>query len=203
MYSPASGRIAVMKFPIAKRPLAEMQTPILAGNLQQAIDFINKSIADNKPIVVGVYYRKKQEDIKTKVDEILPSLNAAKETMNDVLRKIEEEGETKELLNVRDIAAHEIDSIQAQYDKANKMPYNAVEPTLHFIVIDGKGYDVNKKQYYYHFLEVGTESNMNGTNENNRLYIYNTEIKGTRGFDTREYILTEIRKHGLSGDACP
>ena len=94
-------------------------------------------------------------------------------------------------------------TIQAQYDKANKMQYNAVEPTLHFIVIDGKGYGVNKKQYYYHFLEVGTESNMNGTNENNRLYIYNTEIKGTRGFDTREYILTEVRKHGLSGDACP
>ena len=83
------------------------------------------------------------------------------------------------------------------------MPCNAIEPTFHFIVIDGKGFDVNKKQYYYHFLEVGTESNMKGTNENNRLYIYNNEIKGTRGFDTREYILTEIRKHDLSGNACP
>ena len=83
------------------------------------------------------------------------------------------------------------------------MPCNAIEPTFHFIVIYGKGFDVNKKQYYYHFLEVGTESNMKGTNDNNRLYIYNTEIKGTCGFDTREYILTEIRKHSLSGDACP
>ena len=94
-------------------------------------------------------------------------------------------------------------TIQAKYDETNKMPYNAVEPTLHFVVIDGKGFDVQKKLYYYHFLEVGTNVPDNGINKNNRLYIYNTEIKGTRGFDTREYILTEIRKHGLSGDACP
>jgi hypothetical protein len=74
---------------------------------------------------------------------------------------------------------------------------------MHFVVIDGKGIDVQKKLFYYHFMELGTIIQDNGINKTNRLYIYNTEIKGTRGFDTREYILTEIRKHGLSGVACP
>ena len=203
MYSPAASRVVVMKFPIAKRPLAEMQTPILAGDLQQAIDYINKSIAENKPVVAGVYYRKKQEDIKRNVDKILPNLNEERKKLAKILHDIEYEENNIDLLREKEQGQHKVDSLQAKYDKANKMPYNAIEPTFHFIVIDGKGFDVNKKQYYYHFLEVGTESNMKGTNENNRLYIYNNEIKGTRGFDTREYILTEIRKHSLSGDACP
>ena len=102
MYSPAASRVAVMKFPIAKRPLAEMQTPILAGDLQQAIDYINKSIVENKPVVAGVYYRKKQEDIKANVDEILPSLNAAKEKLNNVINKINHNGETDDLLREKE-----------------------------------------------------------------------------------------------------
>ena len=137
-----------------------------------------------------------------KANMILPELKLAEENLTQIINYINEFGESEEFNLQKIQKQHKLDSIQMVYNKT-VMPYNAVEPTFHFVVIDGKGYDVNKKRYYYHFLEVGTENNMNGTNEDNRLYIYNTEIKGTRGYDAREYIVTEVRKHGLSGSACP
>lgn len=133
----------------------------------------------------------------------MSDLKEAKDRLNEVLSVIEDLGEREDLIAKRERRQQKIDSIQAKYNVANKMPYNAVEPTFHFVVVDGKGFDVQKKLYYYHFMEVGVSSKANGINLNNRLYIYDNEIKGTRGFDTREYILTEIRKHSLSGSACP
>jgi hypothetical protein len=71
--------------------------------------------------------------------------------------------------------------------------------TNHYVVIVGKQYDSAKKQYYYLFYEVGTESEVVGKSSDNRLYIYTNTLKGTTKYKKEHpnyyYILTEVRKN--------
>jgi hypothetical protein len=78
---------------------------------------------------------------------------------------------------------------------------NSPSVTNHYIIIRGKKYDKEKKQYYYLFYEVGTNSPNNGKSFENKLYINENDdiIEGNTAYKTsytgNYYMVTEIRKN--------
>lgn len=69
--------------------------------------------------------------------------------------------------------------------------------TDHWIVINGRGYDEEKNQYYYTYIETGRskEQASSATSENNRLYYdaKNGTFKDHDVYNGKEYSLTQIR----------
>jgi hypothetical protein len=84
-----------------------------------------------------------------------------------------------------------------QYEIINKCEtYNLPKDasTVHFVVINGVGYDGSRK--YYHFLDVGASDETNGDNQENKLFLDGQQIKGASAYfdnNGRFYIVTEIR----------
>jgi len=95
--------------------------------------------------------------------------------------------------------------VQHPYYTQNKWIFkcsgNTPKVTNHYVIIRGKKYDNEKKQFYYLFYEVGTSSPDNGKSSNNRLYINNTNnlIEGKTAYRTTYtgdyYVVTEVRKN--------
>jgi hypothetical protein len=85
--------------------------------------------------------------------------------------------------------------VGVHYDKG-VTPYNTSNnATYHFIVLVGKGYDKEKRKYYYRFYEVGTSDRSVALSESNRLYI-DTSTRFIRGsYKNRIYTITEVRKN--------
>ena len=73
---------------------------------------------------------------------------------------------------------------------------NTDETTDHFVVINGRGYDENKGQYYFNFIDTGYGINNVQTafSVDNRLY-YNPKENSFKSYnnDDVEYILVQIR----------
>ena len=73
---------------------------------------------------------------------------------------------------------------------------NTDETTDHFVVINGRGYDENKGQYYFNFIDTGYGKYYVQTafSDNNRLY-YNPKENSFKSYnnDDVEYILVQIR----------
>lgn len=85
--------------------------------------------------------------------------------------------------------------VGVHYDKG-VTPYNTSnKATYHFIVLVGKGYDKERRKYYYRFYEVGTSDRSVALSESNRLYIDSSErlIRGT--YKNKIYTITEVRKN--------
>jgi len=83
----------------------------------------------------------------------------------------------------------------------DKCSRNNPKITNHYIVVIGKKYDNIKRQYYYLFYEVGTGNSINGTSNENKLYINenNNLLEGNTAYQTdytgNYYIVTEVRKN--------
>jgi RHS repeat-associated protein len=70
------------------------------------------------------------------------------------------------------------------------------ESADHFVVITGRSYDEDKKQYYFNFYEVGTKDEGKGTSDSNRLYVNdNNTITGTNYAGKRQFTVTDVRKN--------
>jgi RHS repeat-associated protein len=70
------------------------------------------------------------------------------------------------------------------------------ESADHFVVITGRSYDEDKKQYYFNFYEVGTKDEGKGTSDANRLYVNeNNTITGTNYAGKRQFTVTDVRKN--------
>jgi len=64
----------------------------------------------------------------------------------------------------------------------------------HFVVIVGRSYDEEKKQFYFNFYEVGTSDESKGKSGANRLYVNdNTTITGTNYAGKRQFTVTDVR----------
>ena len=59
--------------------------------------------------------------------------------------------------------------IGVHYKKEDKF-YNYNKGIYHFIVLVGKGYDTEKRKYYYRFYDVNTFDDLKTLSEPNRLY---------------------------------
>ena len=59
--------------------------------------------------------------------------------------------------------------IGVHYNK-DRDSYNANEATRYFIVLVGKGYDTEKRKYYYRFYDVDKSNDLKTLSEPNRLY---------------------------------
>jgi RHS repeat-associated protein len=70
------------------------------------------------------------------------------------------------------------------------------ESADHFVVLTGRSYDEEKKQYYFNFHEVGTKDEAKGTSDANRLYVNdNNTITGTNYAGKRQFTVTDVRKN--------
>ena len=81
---------------------------------------------------------------------------------------------------------------------SNYHPGNNDETTDHFIVITGRGFDSDREQYYYNYVETarGVGRGNEATSDNNRLYYdsYTGMFINPNGFCGKEgYSLTQIR----------
>lgn len=66
--------------------------------------------------------------------------------------------------------------------------------TDHFIVITGRNYDAQKRQFYYTFMDCATTSVENGCSNSNRLYYWEGhDITGDSKANGRFYTVTHIR----------
>jgi hypothetical protein len=78
-----------MEFPVKNEPLISMQTPVpIPDGLTQGVKYINSSLAAGKPVVVGVYYRERQEKQLNKTDKARKELLKSQENV-DSINKIE------------------------------------------------------------------------------------------------------------------
>ena len=205
LYSPNGSQIAISRFPINNAPLIDMQTPVsVPSGFTLGVAYLDASLAEGKPIVVGVYYRGRQEIQQLRTTEAQELLNVAQAELDELSNEIQNIEETQELLELRAEKEQALEIAQQNYNKASqKGPFNSVEPTFHFVVVVGKGYDVEQQREYYRYYEVGTDVQSNGTHKQNRFYIYDDELKGSQGYSSKEYIVTEVRQHSQSGDDCP
>ena len=206
LYSPNGNQIATMRFPINDAPLISMQTPMsIPSGFKSGVAYLDASLAEGKPIVVGVYYRGRQELQQRRTAEAQERLNAAQENLNALIEEIEMIGETEALLRQREVLENRLNAAQQDYNKISQRGrINSVEPTFHYVVVVAKGYDIEQQRGYYRFQEVGvgTENPINGTHNGNRFYIYDDKLKGRQGFSAREYIVTEVRQHRQTGRDC-
>lgn len=204
-YSRNGSQIATMKFPINNAPLIDMQTPVsLPSGFSQAVAYLNAKLTEGKPIVVGVYYRERQEKQVEKTATAQEALNKAQEKLDEFNEEIENTEETESLLKQREVLEVKVANAQQKYDNISQAgPFNTIEPTFHYVVVVGKGFDVDRQRFFYRFYEVGTSNQSNGTHELNRLYIYDDKLMGSQGFSSKEYIVTEVRQHSQSGSDCP
>jgi RHS repeat-associated protein len=70
------------------------------------------------------------------------------------------------------------------------------ESADHFVVITGRAYDGEKKQYYFKFYEVGSKFEDKGKSDKNRLYVNdNNTITGTNYAGKRQFTVTDIRRN--------
>ena len=70
------------------------------------------------------------------------------------------------------------------------------EAADHFVVITGRSYDTEKKQYYFNFYEVGTKHEDKGKSSSNKLYLNNDNtITGTNYAGQRQFTVTDVRKN--------
>jgi RHS repeat-associated protein len=70
------------------------------------------------------------------------------------------------------------------------------EAADHFVVIVGRKYDKDKKQYYFNFYEVGYSDESKGKSDANRLYVNdNNTITGTNYAGKRKFTVTDVRKN--------
>jgi hypothetical protein len=83
--------------------------------------------------------------------------------------------------------------IGVHYENEYKYTYNTNPATFHYIVIVGKIYKNNKE--YYKFFDVGTAHETYGTNESNLLEIDVSRSLILGKYQSRNYIVTEIRKN--------
>jgi len=124
--------------------------------------------------------------------------------LDEFNEEIENIGETEELLEQKVVLEKKVNDAQEKYDRiSQKKPFNTVQPTFHYVVVVGKGFDNEKKRGYYRFYEVGTRNKGNGIHDNNRLYIYDDKLMGTQGYSNKEYMMSEVRQQRQSGNVCP
>jgi hypothetical protein len=204
-YSPNDNQIAMSRFPINNAPLIDMQTPVsIPSGFTLGVAYLDARLAEGKPIVVGVYYRERQERQQVRTTEAQELLNVAQVNLNELNDQIVILGETEVLLRQREILEERVNDAQQNYDRVSQSrPFNSVEPTFHFVVVVGKGYDVERQREFYRYYEVGTSFESNGTHNNNRFYIYDDKLMGSQGFSSRVYIVTEVRQYSQSGNGCP
>jgi len=204
LYSPNGDQIATMSFPRNNAPLIDMLTPVsIPSGFSQGVAYLDAKLAEGKPVVVGVYYRGRQEKQQENAAKAQESLNVAIAKLDELNAEIENTGETEALLKQKEALEKDVINLQKNYERVSqKGPFNTVEPTFHYVVAVGKGFDKLQQCYYYRFYEVGVSDESYGTHKMNRLYVKEGKIIGKQGFNIREYIVTEIRKHNQSGKEC-
>lgn len=205
LYSPNSNQIATMKFPLNNAPLIDMQTPVsIPSGFTLGVAYLDAKLSEGKPVVVGVYYRGRQERQQDRMAEAQELLNVAQVNLDEFNDEITDIGETEGLLRQKEVLKGKVDNAQQNYDRVSQRgPFNTVEPTFHYVVVVGKGYDTEQQREYYRYHEVGTSVQSNGTHNMNRFYVYNDKLMGNQGFSIKEYIVTEVRRHSQSGYDCP
>ena len=204
-YSPNGNQIALSKFPISNAPLIDLQTPVsIPAGFALGVAYLDARLAEGKPIVVGVYYRERQIRQQERTAEAQELLSIAQAELYELNIEIENVEETQELIELREEKEQAIEVAQRNFDEVSqKGPFNSVEPTFHYVVVVGKGYDTKQQREYYRYFEVGTSVQSNGTHKQNRFYIYDDKLMGRQGYSTKEYIVTEVRQHSQSGNDCP
>jgi len=204
-YSPNGNQIVISRFPRNNAPLIDLQTPVsIPSGFTLGVAYLDARLAEGKPIVVGVYYRERQIRQQERTAEAQELLNIAQAELDELNNEIENVEETQELIELREEKEQAIEIAQRNFDEVSqKGPFNSVEPTFHYVVVVGKGYDAKQQREYYRFFEVGTSVQSNGTHKQNRFYIYDDKLLGSQGFSSKEYIVTEVRQHSQSGNDCP
>lgn len=204
-YSPNGNQIAISRFPRNNAPLIDLQTPVsIPSGFTLGVAYLDAKLAEGKPIVVGVYYRERQIRQQERTAEAQELLNIAQAELDELNNEIENIEETQELIELREEKEQAIEIAQRNFDEVSqKGPFNSVEPTFHYVVVVGKGYDTKQQREYYRYFEVGTSVQSNGTHKQNRFYIYDDKLLGSQGFSSKEYIVTEVRQHSQSGNDCP
>jgi hypothetical protein len=71
---------------------------------------------------------------------------------------------------------------------------NSDKTTDHFVVIIGKGFDLQTGKTYYQFYDVGTKHNEKGTSDNNRLYLQQDfSLVGVSQYNQKTYTVSQVR----------
>jgi len=114
--------------------------------------------------------------------------------INKVLTKV---GDATVVFNTLNSHIDAMRPIEVGVDYEEGHPGNSDKTTDHFVVIIGRGYDGEKKEYYFNYIETGRSINQRDAATSDKLRLYYDPNKGTFRDSSakggRGYTVTQIR----------